>query len=702
MAEAERNMHASRLVFVDEVDRDHFLPQELRDSTHIRFGKLAPGHDVPPVIAATLTKLVERITYAKAPDIDLLHAIILTYKSYASSHELLTALIERFQTGGSLEYEEPEDSVMIKFRVLNALKLWVTSGYVDFFDDLSLRDALFGFLKSIAADDSDEPLVKLAIAVSTAYEKTADRFSGPSADAEAYFTSGHHREDSPPPPLLPADFAVVRSLFDLDPLEVARQLTLMEHSAYCRIRLTELMGCAWSKAGREDNSPNVLSAIELFNGISCLFRDAIVSEADVGTRAQAIEFALRVAEGCAKLNNVSSTLAIIASLSATPIHRLKQTWALVEATKRNVRIRANLEALISNEGNYKAYRKMLNKVDPPAVPYLGMWLTDLTFLEDGNPDTTDEGLINFAKYDLIAKVLGDVRQFQLMRYQLVPVELVQDFISGQLKSALDEEEAYRRSLAVEPRTRPAPDINQIADENVKLKETVRALNRKVASLESANKHLESDISSLSSVVSTIRMQLADLAAVHALRNPAAPAAPDQEPTSHEALSPIAPDAAIIRLAGAHHDRASQAYLISAAPSQNPPSGAEDDPVDASASGSGGVSTAADGAGPASSSSARVSHSGFLKKQSGGKTSKWQKRWCVCRDDHLYYYKSQSDSKPAGVVVLHGCTVQAVDKSVWGKDCAFEIYHEQRRTYRFFAADDDERATWMAAITSQTD
>jgi len=44
-----------------------------------------------------------------------------------------------------------------------------------------------------------------------------------------------------------------------------------------------------------------------------------------------------------------------------------------------------LKKLMSSDGNFEAFRTALHSESPPSIPYLGMYLTDLTFIEDGNP-----------------------------------------------------------------------------------------------------------------------------------------------------------------------------------------------------------------------------------------------------------------------------------------------------------------------------
>ena len=81
-----------------------------------------------------------------------------------------------------------------------------------------------------------------------------------------------------------------------------------------------------------------------------------------------------------------------------------------------------------------------------------MYLTDLTFIDDGHKDVTvHEGreLINFTKRRQQAVVIRDVQQYQQKAYHFVSVPNIRDFFEN--LHGLGEEELFRISLEAEPR-----------------------------------------------------------------------------------------------------------------------------------------------------------------------------------------------------------------------------------------------------------
>ena len=68
--------------------------------------------------------------------------------------------------------------------------------------------------------------------------------------------------------------------------------------------------------------------------------------------------------------------------------------------------------------NYAIYRSRLKSVNLPALPYVGLFLSDLTFVHVGNKptrmsniDSTRE-LINFDKYNKLRNIVKEFLKFQ--------------------------------------------------------------------------------------------------------------------------------------------------------------------------------------------------------------------------------------------------------------------------------------------------
>ena len=91
----------------------------------------------------------------------------------------------------------------------------------------------------------------------------------------------------------------------------------------------------------------------------------------------------------------------------------------------------------------------------------GVYLTDLTFIEDGIPSIirrTD--FINFAKRAKTAEVIRDIQQYQNVPYGLREVPELRDYILNNMEAAGDVHEMYEKSLSVEPREREDEKITR--------------------------------------------------------------------------------------------------------------------------------------------------------------------------------------------------------------------------------------------------
>ncbi|KAG0335049.1 hypothetical protein BG000_007831 [Podila horticola] len=161
----------------------------------------------------------------------------------------------------------------------------------------------------------------------------------------------------------------------------------------------------------------------------------------------------------------------MAALSQSPIHRLKRTWEQVPT--RTMTSFMELQALMGVAKNWAEYRELLHSVNPPCVPFVGIYLTDLVMIEDGNPNNLkkSEQLINFYKRVKTAEVIREIQQYQSVPYCLTTVPEIQAFIRRGMDCTKSVAVLYDMSLALEPRERGDEKIARMLTESGMLPKT---------------------------------------------------------------------------------------------------------------------------------------------------------------------------------------------------------------------------------------
>lgn len=103
---------------------------------------------------------------------------------------------------------------------------------------------------------------------------------------------------------------------------------------------------------------------------------------------------------------------------------------------------------MSPNASWKVYREALHSQPLPRLPYLGVHLSDLAFIGDGNASTID-GLLNFDKHLMVYKVLEQILICQQQKFEFEQVEPFRTFYS-ELPS-LGEDELWQLSQMREPK-----------------------------------------------------------------------------------------------------------------------------------------------------------------------------------------------------------------------------------------------------------
>uniref|UniRef100_A0A8U8CGJ4 Uncharacterized protein n=1 Tax=Geospiza parvula TaxID=87175 RepID=A0A8U8CGJ4_GEOPR len=318
-------------------------------------------------------------------------------------------------------------------RVLNVLRHWVSKHSQDFELNNELKMNVLNLLEEVLRDPDLLPQERKA---------TANILRTLSQDDQ---DDNHLKiEDI----IQMADCPKPECFETLSAMELAEQITLLDHVVFRSIPYEEFLGQGWMKMDKNERTPYIMKTSQHFNDMSNLVASQIMSYADVPSRASAIEKWVAVADICRCLHNYNGVLEITSALNRSAIYRLKKTWAKV--SKQTKALMDKLQKTVSSEGRFKNLREMLKNCNPPAVPYLGMYLTDLAFIEEGTPNFTEEGLVNFSKMRMISHIIREIRQFQQTSYRIEHQQKVTHYLLDKTL-IIDEDTLYELSLKIEPR-----------------------------------------------------------------------------------------------------------------------------------------------------------------------------------------------------------------------------------------------------------
>ncbi|KAF4125915.1 RasGEF [Geosmithia morbida] len=425
------------------------------------------------VIGGSLPALVERLTtHEAAPDAMFVSTFYLTFRLFCPPTKLAECLIDRFEYVG----ESPHVASPVRLRVYNAFKVWLETHWRERTDRDALRIIMpfaEGRLTTVLPT-AGRRLVELVQRVSgagllvprlvsamgranTAVAQTDTPIPSPVVSKSAQNHLNAFKVGSASP-----------SLLDFDPLELARQLTLKQMGIFSSILPEELLSSQWMKNGGAE-APNVKAMSSLSTDISNLVADTILQHPELKKRAAVIKQWIKVANHCLELHNYDGLMAIICSLNSSTISRLRKTWDIVSSRRKEML--RTLQKLVEPSQNNKVLRTRLHDHVPPCLPFLGMYLTDLTFVDIGNPPTkqmTSHGsetenkrasgltVVNFDKHTRTAKIIGELQRFQIP-YRLQELPDMQEWLSAQINRVREGDQSnvqvtyYRKSLLLEPR-----------------------------------------------------------------------------------------------------------------------------------------------------------------------------------------------------------------------------------------------------------
>ncbi|XP_014209785.1 protein son of sevenless isoform X2 [Copidosoma floridanum] len=448
----------------------------------------------PPFIkAATLVKLVERLTYHIYADPAFVRTFLTTYRNFCSPRELLTLLTERFDipdpakvydvdlnSGKAIPKEDfkryrKEFCQPVQFRVLNVLRHWVDHHYYDFQKDATLLAELEIFLAMVSDNcksmkkwvDSVKKIVQRKQKNKSEQENITFSFERSPPPIERHLDNPSNTTTNTPTTANTTSTTSYANqlesagpLLTCHPIELARQLTLYEFELYRKVKPSELVGSAWTKKDKETTSPNLLKMIKHTTNFTRWLEKNILETENFEERVAIVSRVIEILMVLQELNNFNGVLSICSAIFSAAVFRLNHTL-----THLHPRLEKALnDAAELHANHYKNYQEKLRSINPPCVPFFGMYLTLILHMEEGNEDFRDKEctLINFNKRRLVAEIIGEIQQYQNQPYCLSVEPNIRKFIEELQPFDRDMSDSeindyiYEKSIKIEPRCSKAP------------------------------------------------------------------------------------------------------------------------------------------------------------------------------------------------------------------------------------------------------
>ncbi|KAL3090315.1 hypothetical protein niasHS_006767 [Heterodera schachtii] len=125
--------------------------------------------------------------------------------------------------------------------------------------------------------------------------------------------------------------------------------------------------------------------------------------ANPADRLTILQTLIELAELALQQKDLLCLLAITLGLSHLSVARLRSLWAQLPDMCRHQHFRSQF--LLTPTRNHRNYRLLAQQLRPPFVPFVPAMVKELSFVHEGRNSRFADGLINFEKMHLIAKVL---------------------------------------------------------------------------------------------------------------------------------------------------------------------------------------------------------------------------------------------------------------------------------------------------------
>jgi hypothetical protein len=247
---------------------------------------------IEPIRAATLNKLIEKLTAENSTDLNLRFVFMLTYMSFTNPLEVLDKLERRYYVPTppnvppeELDFWRKNKLAPIQIKVFGVLKYWISEHWEDFTSpevNARLKDIVSSMIKNITGPwskksgkylwtliEKREKGEKRNIDIRTELAKPLIKVTLTYREFEQAFLE--HSEE-----------------------EIARQICIQDFKKFKEIEPRECLNQNWSK--HKELAPNLILMIDGFNRMTSWVQIEVLSISDLNKRVKMLKKILRIAE----------------------------------------------------------------------------------------------------------------------------------------------------------------------------------------------------------------------------------------------------------------------------------------------------------------------------------------------------------------------------------------------------------------------
>ncbi|KAI9202179.1 ras guanine nucleotide exchange factor domain-containing protein [Polychytrium aggregatum] len=380
------------------------------------------------VMAATMDMLLDRLVNDEERDQQFLDTFMMTYRTFMTPTELMEFLVSAFNIEAPQLASQEETARFDQMRstmqkkVLNTATFWVEHHWHDFARNSDLRKGLEEFMRLVVINrdkggtDFTIQLSDINYLIETQTKKHEEIF--------LYYKTVEKKGK------------MMESMFtELTPEELGKQMCIHNFKLFKNIHPIEFLSQIWKKP-EDESTPCLDFFVSRFDKESYWVATEIVQIKDAKKRSAVLKNFIMTAKplradrgsGADARDKTEEDLGgrygFMHSYLATRYPNLHKM--LPDKTKKTYQ---ELEKISDPSRNMKNYRDALAASAPPIVPFLPIYLKDLTFMNDGNQSKVRE-MINFDKLRMMANRVKDISALVGIEYKdFVPNPMIQNYLA---------------------------------------------------------------------------------------------------------------------------------------------------------------------------------------------------------------------------------------------------------------------------------